>query len=95
MIVPALWVIAQVYWTVIVIGASLAAISRPILGYWLKFPVVLLPLTLLYWTAFHMMFHGEGRYHVQMIPVVAIAAAHLLERGHDWGAWLPAKWRRR
>ena len=59
-IVPILWVIAQVYWTVIVIGACAAAVSRPIFGYWLKFPAVLFPLTLLYWTAFHMMFHGEG-----------------------------------
>ena len=40
-IVPALWVIAQAYWTVIVIGATMAAVSRPILGYWLKFPAIL------------------------------------------------------
>ncbi len=93
-IVPVLWVIAQAYWTVIVIGATLAAVSRPILGYWLKFPAVLFPLTLLYWTAFHMMFHGEGRYHIQVIPVVAIIAAHLLERGRDWTAWLPERWRK-
>lgn len=90
-IVPALWVIAQAYWTIIVIGATMAAVSRPILGYWLKFPAVLLPLTLLYWTAFHIMFLGSGRYHIQMIPVVAIIAVHLLERGRDWGAWLPAR----
>ena len=93
-IVPVLWFIAQIYWTIIVIGATLAAVSRPILGYWLKFPAVLFPLTLLYWTAFHMMFHGEGRFHIQMIPVVAIIAAHLLESGQDWCAWLPKRWRR-
>lgn len=93
-IVPVLWVIAQVYWTIIVIGATLAAVSRPILGYWLKFPAVLFPLTLLYWTGFHMMFHGEGRFHIQMIPVVAIIAAHLLGRDRDWKAWLPEKFRK-
>ena len=93
-IVPVLWVIAQAYWTVIVIGATLAAVSRPIWGYWLKFPAVLFPLTLLYWTAFHMMFHGEGRFHIQVIPVVAIIAAHLLDSGRDWRAWLPARWRK-
>ncbi len=91
--VPALWVVAQAYWTIIVLGATLAAISRPILGYWLKFPAVLFPLTLLYWTAFHMMFHGEGRYHIQMIPVVIIVAAHLLDGERDWKAWLPERWR--
>ena len=93
-IVPALWVIAQVYWMVIVIAATLAAVSRPIRDYWMKFPAILFPLTLLYWTAFHMMFHGEGRFHIQMIPVVIIIAVHLLVRERDWRAWLPEKWRK-
>ncbi len=94
-IVPALRVIAQGYWTIIVIGAALAAISRPILGYWLRFPAALLPMTLLYWSVFHMMFHGEGRFHAQMIPVVIIVAAHLLDGERDWKAWLPERWRGR
>ena len=93
-IVPALWVIAQAYWTVIVIAAMLGAVSRPLLGYWLKFPVALFPLTLLYWTAFHMMFHGEGRFHIQMIPVVVIIAVHILAPDRDWRAWLPTRWRK-
>lgn len=87
-IVPVLWMIAQAYWTVIVIGATLAAVSRPILGYWLKFPAILFPLTLLYWTAFHMMFLSSGRYHIQMIPLVIIIAVHLLSRDRNWRAWL-------
>ena len=93
-IVPVLWVIAQVYWTVIVIGATLAVVSRPIWGYWLKFPAILFPLTLLYWTAFHMMFHGEGRYHIQVIPVVVITGVHVLARDRDWRAWVPERWRK-
>lgn len=92
-LVPVLWVVAQGYWTILVVAAGAMAVSRPIFGYWLKFPAVLFPLTLLYWTAFHIMFHGEGRFHIQMIPVVAIIAAHLLGRDRDWGAWLPLKWR--
>ena len=90
-IVPVLWVIAQAYWTAIVTGAALAIVSRPIRSYWLGFPAILFPLTLIYWTAFHMMFFGTGRFHAQMIPVVAIIAAHLLERDKDWGAWLPSR----
>ena len=91
--VPVLWVVAQVYWTLIVIGAVGAAVSRPIMGYWLRFPAVLFPLTLLYWNFFHLMFHGEGRFHIQMIPIVVIVAGHLFEEGRDWRAWLPGRWR--
>ena len=90
--VPVLRIIAQGYWMVIVIGAGLAAISRPF-GYWLRFPAVLLPLALIGWSAFHVMFHGGSRFHAQMIPVVAIVAAHLLAQGRDWRAWLPERWR--
>ena len=92
-IVPIMWVVAQAYWTLIVIGAVGAVVSRPIAGYWLRFPGVLFPLTLLYWTAFHMMGHGNGRFHMQMVPVVVIVAAHLFEEGRDWRAWLPGRWR--
>lgn len=91
--IPILWVVAQGYWTLIVIGAALAAVTRPIRGYWLTSPAAILPLTLFYWTAFHMIFNGEGRYHAQMIPVVIIIAAHLPAPGRDWRAWLPDRWR--
>ena len=93
-IVPVLWVVAQGYWTIIVIAAGAAAFSRPIQHYWLKFPAILFPLTLVYWTAFHMMFHGEGRYHMQVVPLVTIIGVHLLTRERDWAAWLPSGWRR-
>ncbi len=92
-LVPVLWVVAQGYWTILVVAAGAMAVSRPIHGYWLKHPALLFPLALVYWAAFHLMTHGEGRFHAQMIPVVAIIAAHLLERDRDWGAWLPLKWR--
>ena len=88
--VPILWVVAQGYWTVIVVAASAAAVSRPIWSYWLKFPVVLIPLTLAYWTAFYMMFFGTGAYHAEMIPLVIIIAVHLLKPGQNWRAWLPS-----
>ena len=78
---PVLWVIAQLYWTIIVLAAGAAALTRSVREYWLRFPAILLPLTLVYWTAFHMMFHGEGRFHVQVIPVVVVMGAHLLS-GH-------------
>lgn len=90
-VVPILWVIAQGYWTIIVIAAALAAITRPVRSYWLKFPGLILSLTLLYWTAFHMMFHGEGRFHIQVIPLVVIVGVHLLLEDQDWKAWLPSR----
>ena len=78
------------FWAVIVLTAASATIIRPFLGYWLRFPAVLFPLTIVYWTIFHMMFFGLGRFHTQMIPLVVIMAAHLLELGWDWRAWLPS-----
>ena len=88
-IVPALWVVAQLYWTVIVLAFMASLFTRSPGGYWLKFPAILFLLTLTYWTAFHMMFHGEGRYHMQVVPVVAIVGVHLLARNRDWRSWLP------
>ena len=85
--VPFLQWTAQVYWTLLVLAAAAAVLTRPLRGYWLRFPALLLLLTLVYWTAFHLMWHAEGRYHMQMVPVVAIAAAHLLAPGADWRAW--------
>ena len=74
------------------LAAAAAVLTRPLRGYWLRFPALLLLLTLVYWTAFHLMWHAEGRYHMQVVPVVAIAAAHLLAPGADWRAW---RWKRR
>ena len=84
--------VAQAFWVVIALAASVAMITRPV-RYWLKFPVILISLTLMYWTIFHMIFQGEGRYHMQIIPLVVIVAVHLLSRDRDWRAWLPSKWR--
>ena len=88
-IVPVLWAVGQGYWMAIALAAAAAALTKPIWGYWLKFPAVLFPLMLVYWTAFYMMLHGEGRYHAQMIPVVTIVSLHLLAYDRDWRAWLP------
>ena len=87
-------IVAQGYYMAIVIAAALAAISKPIRGYWLRSPAILLLITLVYWTAFHMMFHGEGRYHMQVIPLIAIIAGHLLAHDRDLISWLPSGWRR-
>ncbi len=93
-IVPILQIVAQGYWTIIVLGATLAVFTRPIRGYWLKYPAAPFLLTLVYWAAFHLMLHGEGRFHAQMIPVVIIVAVHVLASDRDWRAWLPGRWRR-
>ena len=90
--VPFIRVWAQVYWMVIALAAAAAMLTRPIRGYWLRLPVVLFLITIIYWTAFHMMFYGGGRFHTQLTPVVVIIAAHILESGRDWRAWLPSTW---
>ena len=82
--VPALQVVAQVYWTVVALVALIALCTcSP--GKWLRLPAMLLPATLVYWTVFHVLIHSESRYHMQVIPVVMIVAAHLLTRE-------PARW---
>ena len=92
--VPFIRIAAQIYWTAIVLVAAASIVSRPLFGYWLRFPVVVFLITIVYWTAFHMMSHGGGRFHTQMTPVVVIIAAHIFESGKDWRAWLPTVWRR-
>ena len=92
--VPFIRIVAQAYWTTIVLAAVIAAVTRPIVGYWLRLPVIALLIAMLYWTAFHMMSHGGGRFHTQMTPVVVIIAAHIFESGKDWRAWLPTTWYR-
>ena len=93
-LVPLFWILAQSYWMLLVIGAAGAAVSRPLVSYWLRSPAAVLPLALAYWAGVHLFSHGEGRYHMPMIPVVVIVAAHLFEAGRDWRAWLPGRWRR-
>ena len=88
--------IAQVYWTIIAFTAAVAVFTRPLRAYWMKFPANLLWLTPVYWTFFHMMFHGVGRFHMPLIPLIAIIGVHLLTGDRDWKAWLPSlmKWKR-
>ncbi len=89
-ILPILQEIAQGYWMGIVIAATLGVVTRPIKRYWLRSPALILPLTLLYWAAFHMMFFGSPRFHMQVIPLIAIVAVHSLSDDRDWKAWLPS-----
>ena len=80
--------VTQVFWVVVALVAAAAAFTRPVRDYWLSFPTVVMPLTLLYWTAFHMVFQGEGRYHMQIIPLIVIVAVHVLGRSRDWRSWM-------
>ena len=80
--------VAQASWVITAIAAAVAVWTRPIRDYWLKFPVILISLTLTYWTAFHLLFQGEGRYHMQVIPLIVIIALHLPMRDRNWRAWL-------
>ena len=83
---PALKWLTQLYWMGIVLMALAAVLTRP-LRYWFSFPVIIFPTLIIYWTAFHMMFFGMGRFHAQVIPVIVILAVHLLSRDRDWLAW--------
>ena len=90
--VPFIRIWAQIYWMAIVFAAAASMVTRPIAGYWLRLPMIVFLITILYWTAFHMMSHGGGRFHTQMTPVIVIIAAHILERDRDWRAWFPSNW---
>ena len=84
-------------WGILLLAATIAIAVKPIRGYWLRFPALLFPLTIAYWTVFHMMFFGIGRFHTQMIPLVAIIAVHLIEPGWRWRMPTPSglvrRWR--
>ena len=86
-------ILAQRFWILTVLGAVVAALSRPPVGYWLRSPAAVVPLALTYWVVVHLFAHGEYRYHAPMVPVALVMAAHLFERGADWRAWLPSGWR--
>ena len=90
--VPVIRIWAQIYWMAIVFAAAASMVTRPIAGYWLRLPMIVFLIAIVYWTAFHMMSHGGGRFHTQMTPVIVIIAAHILERDRDWRAWLPSNW---
>ena len=83
---PALKWFTQLYWMAIVLMALAAVLTRP-LRYWFSFPVVIFTALIIYWTAFHMMFFGMGRFHAQVIPVIAILAVHIMLNDRNWLAW--------
>ena len=84
--IPGLKWVTQLYWAAIALMAAGAVLTRP-LRYWLSFPAITFPLLVVYWTAFHMAFFGTGRFHAQVIPIIAILAVHLLSKDRDWLAW--------
>ena len=73
-------VIGQTYYTVIVLAALVGLCTTSPLRYWRHLPVFLLILTLVYWTLFHMMFHGQGRFHMLMVPVIVVLGIHLFPK---------------
>ena len=74
---PSRW-IAQLYYVILVLSAFIALLMMPKLHYWMRFPPLLILLTLAYWTGFHLMFHGQGRFHMPMVPVIVIMSVHLM-----------------
>lgn len=83
---PILKWFTQMYWMVIAIVAAVAVMTRP-LRYWFSFPVIIFTALIVYWTAFHMMFFGMGRFHAQVVPIIVILAVHLLAKDRNWLAW--------
>ena len=86
--IPFLFVLAQLYWMLIALAAIAALLTRSIRDYWLQPQAMLLPLTLVYWTVFYLMFFGGGRFHMPVVPVVVIIGVHLLNKDRDWKAWI-------
>ena len=74
----ALEVVAQGYWMLLVLlmaPAILTAMARPKSASPLS---VLVVGVLVYWSLFHFMGFGVGRFHIPVIPLIAIVAADLL-----------------
>ena len=86
--IPFLFILAQLYWMLIALAAIAALFTRSIRGYWLQQQALLLPLTLVYWTVFYLMFFGGGRFHMPVVPVVVIIGVHLMDKDRDWKAWI-------
>ena len=73
-------VMGQSYYTAIVLAALVGLCTNNPLRYWRQPSTLLLILTLAYWTLFHMMFHGQGRFHMPMVPVIVVLGIHLFPR---------------
>ena len=73
-------VLGQTYYTVIVLAALVGLCTTSPLRYWRHPSVFLLILALVYWTLFHMMFHGQGRFHMPMVPVIVVLSIHLFPK---------------
>ena len=73
-------VLGQTYYTVIVLAALVGLCTTSPLRYWRHSSMFLLILTLVYWTLFHMMFHGQGRFHMPMVPVIVVLGIHLFPK---------------
>ena len=73
-------VLGQSYYTAIILIALVGLGTNSPLRYWQQPATLLLILTLAYWTLFHMMFHGQGRFHMPMVPVIVVLGIHLIPR---------------
>ena len=75
-------VTGQIYYAAIVLVTLVGLCTNTPLRYWRQPSTLLLILTLAYWTLFHMMFHGQGRFHMPMVPVIVVLAIHLFPKSH-------------
>ena len=73
-------VTGQSYYTAIVLVTLVGLCINNPLRYWRQPSTLLLILTLAYWTLFHMMFHGQGRFHMPMVPAIVVLAIHMFPK---------------
>ncbi|MBI4283428.1 MAG: glycosyltransferase family 39 protein [Chloroflexi bacterium] len=57
---------------------ALAVVSLVILREWRRHPGAVLPLTLIYWVAGHVVFFGSDRFHFPIVPLLAVAATGVI-----------------
>ena len=70
-------VLGQTYYTAVILATLVGLCTNNPLRYWRHPCTLLLILTLAYWTLFHMMFHGQGRFHMPMVPVIVVLGIRL------------------
>ena len=70
-------VLGQSYYTVIVIVVLVGLCTNNPVRYRRRPSTLLLILTLAYWSIFHMMLYGHGRFHMPVVPVMVVLGIHL------------------
>jgi|TARA_B100000315_G_C14354484_1_gene485533 hypothetical protein len=78
--------VAQLYWAVLVVLVSCMMLIKPPWRFEKSYPGVLLWMMIVYWTVFHAMFFGSGRFHFPLTPVLAIIAVETACYLWNWGS---------